>query len=57
MKQSEEELLKNHICMQPFRHIELFKDNAALCCPTWLKKPILLDKKEDGTYDYNVWNS
>lgn len=57
MKKTEEELLKNHICMQPFRHIELFKDNAALCCPTWLKKPILLDKKEDGSFDYDVWNS
>ena len=43
--------------MQPFRHIELFKSSAALCCPTWLKKPIWYEKDENGNFIYDVWNS
>jgi pyruvate-formate lyase-activating enzyme len=57
MKQSEEELLKSHVCLQPFRHIELFKQMASLCCPTWLTKPLLYEKNEKGEYNYDVWNS
>jgi MoaA/NifB/PqqE/SkfB family radical SAM enzyme len=57
MKQSEDELLKNHICLQPFRHIELFKSSASLCCPTWLKKPLWYKKDENGNFIYDVWNS
>lgn len=53
----EESLLKNHICLQPFRHIELFKSSATLCCPTWLKKEIKYKKDENGNFDFDVWNS
>ena len=57
MKKTEEELLKNHICLQPFRHIELLKTNASLCCPTWLTKPLTYDRNEKGEFNYDVWNS
>ena len=57
MKKTEEELLKNHICLQPFRHIELLKTNASLCCPTWLTKPLTYKRNENGEFDYDVWNS
>jgi MoaA/NifB/PqqE/SkfB family radical SAM enzyme len=57
MKKTEEELLKTHVCLQPFRHIELFKQNASLCCPSWLKKPLYYEKDEKGKYNYDVWNS
>ena len=54
---TEEELLKTHVCMQPFRHIELFQQMASLCCPTWLTKPLFYEKNENGEYNYDVWNS
>lgn len=57
MKKSEEELLKTHVCLQPFRHIELLKTNASLCCPTWLTKPLTYKRNEKGEFDYDVWNS
>ena len=57
MKKSEEELLKNHVCLQPFKHIELFNENATLCCATWLRKDLLYPTKDRETYDYDVWNS
>ena len=57
MKKTEEELLKNHVCLQPFRHIELLKTNASLCCPTWLRKPLTYKRNEEGEFDYDVWNS
>lgn len=52
----EKELLKNNVCLQPFRHIEMFKDNATLCCPTWLKKPLWYHRDKNGNFDYDVWN-
>ena len=54
---TEEELLKNHVCMIPFKHMEMFKDKATLCCGTWLKKELVYPKDENGKYDYDVWNS
>jgi len=57
MKKSEEELLKTHICLQPFRHMELFHVNASLCCPTWLRKDLWYPTEDGKTYDYDVWNS
>lgn len=57
MKKTEEELLKTHVCLQPFRHIELLKTNASLCCPTWLTKLLTYEKDENGDYNYDVWNS
>ena len=45
---TEEELLKNHVCMIPFKHMEMFKDKATLCCGTWLKKELVYPKDENG---------
>ena len=57
MKQSEEEILKNHVCLQPFRHLEMYEVSAALCCPTWLKKQLWYPTEDGKTFDYDVWNS
>ena len=51
---TEEELLKNHVCMIPFKHMEMFKDKATLCCGTWLKKELVYPKDENGKYDYDL---
>jgi MoaA/NifB/PqqE/SkfB family radical SAM enzyme len=56
-KKSVEELLKNHVCLQPFKHIELFHENATLCCPTWLRKDLFYPTTDRINYDYDVWNS
>ena len=42
--------------MIPFKHMEMFKDKATLCCGTWLKKELVYPKDENGKYDYDVWN-
>lgn len=57
MKKSEEELLKTHVCLQPFKHMEFFNEMASLCCPTWLKKPLLYPTEDRKNYNYDVWNS
>lgn len=57
MKKTEEELLKSHVCLQPFRHIEMFHHQASLCCPTWLKKQLWYPTEDGKTFDYDVWNS
>jgi sulfatase maturation enzyme AslB (radical SAM superfamily) len=56
-KKTEEELLKNHVCLQPFRHIEMFHDHASLCCGTWLHKHVWYPTEDGVNFDYNVWNS
>jgi len=56
-KKTEEELLKSHICLQPFRHMEMFHVNATLCCPSWLKKKIWFPTEDGENFDYDVWNS
>jgi pyruvate-formate lyase-activating enzyme len=56
-KKTEEELLKTHVCLQPFRHIEFFNEMANLCCPTWLEKSLFYPTEDRKKYDYDVWNS
>jgi len=56
-KKSVEELLKNHVCLQPFRHIEMFHDHASLCCGTWLHKHLWYPTEDGVNFDYDVWNS
>lgn len=53
----DKDILKKYVCVQPFKHIEFFKDHATMCCPTWLETPLWYTKKEDGSYNYDVWKS
>ena len=52
-----EEILKKYVCIQPFKHIEMFKISATLCCPTWLETPLWYGRNEDDSFNYDVWNS
>ena len=53
----DKDILKKYICVQPFKHIEFFKDHATMCCPTWLETQLWYDKNEDGSFNYDVWKS
>lgn len=54
---NEKDILNQYICVQPFKHIEFFKDHATLCCPTWLETPLWYTKNDDGSINYDVWKS
>jgi hypothetical protein len=54
---NKEDILNKYVCVQPFKHIEYYKDHATLCCPTWLSTQLRYKKNEDGTLNYDVWNS
>jgi len=54
---NKENILKKYICVQPFKHLEFFKDHATMCCPSWLDTKLKYDKNEDGTINYDVWKS
>lgn len=57
MGMNKDDILNKYVCVQPFKHIEYFKDHATLCCPTWLSTQLKYKKNEDGSLNYDVWNS
>ncbi len=44
--------LKEYICHQPFRNLEIHDGTSYLCCYSWLKKPLPWNKSIEET-----WNS
>lgn len=43
--------------MQPFYQIEIFDRRSHLCCPSWVPKRLNHKILDDGSEDYDVWNS
>jgi MoaA/NifB/PqqE/SkfB family radical SAM enzyme len=48
-----ENVLKNHICVVPFKSLEIHKNIYFLCCPSWLPNSI----KSDEYSLKELWNS